>query len=85
MRGKNKVTGIQSLEDHEGKILTEAKDIEAEVVNFYVVLVSTASHSLRHIDIDAVRRGAQLHHQQAEGLIAPVTDHEIWTALKGIW
>ncbi|XP_058746559.1 uncharacterized protein LOC131619487 [Vicia villosa] len=84
IKGKNKATGITVLEDHVGRTMSEPKDIEAEVLRFYTKLVGTNSNSLLHIDIDAIRKGAQLQHHHVESLTAPVSNLEILQALKSI-
>ncbi|XP_058776403.1 uncharacterized protein LOC131650721 [Vicia villosa] len=60
VKGKNKQTGIQKLEDSTGQILTEHKDIEMEILSFYKGLIGTTSHRLKHVDIVALRTGSQL-------------------------
>lgn len=85
VRRNNKITDIHSLKDHEGRTLTEAKDMETRVLRFYKDLGGTANPSLLHIDIDVMRIGAQLQHHQSESLIALISNLEILTALKSIW
>ncbi|XP_058722226.1 uncharacterized protein LOC131594147 [Vicia villosa] len=81
---KNKKAGIQQLEDRNGRMLTEHKDIEAEVVNFYKGLVGTASSRLKHVDIVALRDGNQLNEEDRQQMIQPVSTKEIWEALQGV-
>jgi hypothetical protein len=84
IRGKNKQAGIYKLEDHNGRVLTEFKDIEKEVLRFYVDLVGTSSQRLLHVDIAAIRNGTQLQEIHQNSLTQPITDQEIWNALKNI-
>lgn len=37
-----------------------------------------------HMDIDAIRREPLLSYEKANSLILPVTESEVWQALKGI-
>lgn len=60
VRGKNKnKNGIQHLIGCNGEKLTDPKDIENEVLTFYNNLVGTASQQRQHVDIVALKNGAQ--------------------------
>ncbi|CAJ2644791.1 unnamed protein product [Trifolium pratense] len=84
IKGKNKQTGIYKLEDHNGRVLTDFKDIEKEVLRFYEDLVGTPSQRLLHVDVAAIRNGTQLQEIHQSSLTQPMTDQEIWNALKNI-
>ncbi|XP_058776840.1 uncharacterized protein LOC131651189 [Vicia villosa] len=84
VKGKNKQIGIQQLEDSQGHLLTEHKEIEVEVLHFYQGLVGKAASNLKHVDIVALGNGKQLEEEYKQDLIKKVTDKEIWEALKGV-
>jgi hypothetical protein len=65
-------------------VLTEFNEIEKEVLRFYGDLVGTSSQRLLHVDIAAIRNGTQLQEVHQNSLIQPITDQEIWNALKDI-
>jgi hypothetical protein len=65
-------------------VLTEFNEIEKEVLRFYGDLVGTSSQRLLHVDIAAIRNGTQLLEAHQNSLIQPITDQEIWNALKDI-
>lgn len=78
------MTRIHKQEYQRGRMLIEAKEIESEVMRFYKELLRKNAPSLLHIDIDAVRRGSQLQQHQAEGLIVPISDQEIWSVVTSL-
>lgn len=84
VKGKNGKAGIYSLETNERRVLTNFADIEDEVLHFYTQLVGTCDGISRGIDVEALRNGKQLGRMHGDSRIRPVTDKEIWEALKSI-
>lgn len=60
VKGKNNNNSIHKLVKKNGNIITEPKDMETEVIQFCEALVGTSANSLKHMDIEALRRGRQL-------------------------
>ncbi|XP_058764760.1 uncharacterized protein LOC131638231 [Vicia villosa] len=84
LKEKNRQTSLHKLEDNNGRILTKFKDMENKIINFYGELIGTASPTLLHVDIEALRRGRQLPMEKHNCLIKPVTETKIWQALQSI-
>ncbi|CAK8566524.1 unnamed protein product [Lathyrus sativus] len=84
MKEKNKQNGLHRLENNQGKILDEFKDIEQEIIQFYQKMIGTNTQTLMHVDIKDLRRGAQLEENHREKLIQQVSEHEILQSLKFI-
>ncbi|XP_058759242.1 uncharacterized protein LOC131632512 [Vicia villosa] len=84
LKEKNKQTTLNRLESNTGNKLTDFKEIEDEIIQFYENLVGTNTTNMIHVDIEAIRRGPVLSSEKANKLIVPVTENEIWQALKGI-
>ena len=59
-------------------------DIENEVLGFYGNLMGRKYENLRSIDMSVMKLGPQLSRVQSDGLISPVKEEEIFSALKGI-
>ncbi|XP_058723365.1 uncharacterized protein LOC131595109 [Vicia villosa] len=84
LKEKNRQASLHKLEDKNGRSLTEFTDMENEILNFYGELIGTASPSLPHVDIEALRRGRQLPMEKHNCLINLVSETEIWQALQSI-
>ncbi|XP_058725840.1 uncharacterized protein LOC131597146 [Vicia villosa] len=84
VRGRQKQNGIHILVDQNGSNLTEPKDMEVEVLRFYKDLVGTAATNLLHVDIEVLRQGTQLKDTSKRDLIPPITEQEVWKALRSI-
>ncbi|CAK8532778.1 unnamed protein product [Lathyrus sativus] len=84
VKAKNNSKNISHLTKEDGTVLTVQADIENEVLDYYKNLLGTADSTVRHIDVAAMRDGPQLNMDQRLSLLAPITEQEIHTALKGI-
>ncbi|CAK8564653.1 unnamed protein product [Lathyrus sativus] len=84
VKAKNNSKNISQLIKEDGTILTVQADIEDEVLDYYKNLLGTADSTVCHIDVTAMRDGPQLNMEQRYYLLAPITEKEIHTALKGI-
>ncbi|XP_058747074.1 uncharacterized protein LOC131620067 [Vicia villosa] len=84
LRKKNKQITLDRLKDSNGTRLTEFKDIEKEIFQFYGKLVGTSTSKVIHVDIEAIKRGPLLSTEKVNSLILPVTEAEIWQVLNGI-
>ncbi|CAK8536134.1 unnamed protein product [Lathyrus sativus] len=84
VKSKNNSKNISHLTKEDGTVLTVQADIENEVLDYYKNLLGTADSTIRHIDVAAMRDGPQLNMDQRLSLLAPITEQEIHTALKGI-
>ncbi|CAI8619135.1 unnamed protein product [Vicia faba] len=58
--------------------------MEKEVLSFYSDLVGTATTKLNHMDIDVIRKGAQLIEASKASLIKPFSKKEVWDSLNNI-
>lgn len=68
----------------DGNYAIEQEDIMQEVMCFYKNLMGTKEQHLKHIDIDAIRRGKQFSTAQRNYLISTVIESETFKALEGI-
>lgn len=84
LKAKHKHYGIHMLQKSDGSTATTQHELEEEILQFYGGLVGTSSRSMAGIDIVAMRKGRQLTIAEGASLVAPVTESEIYTALKGI-
>ena len=84
VKERNRTNGIHTLQSLDGRTLSNDKEIEDEIVGFYINLLGTASESLDAIDLDTIRNGPQLTNDQKRMLIQPVTDNEITKIVKGL-
>jgi hypothetical protein len=75
---------LRAIYKEDGTLLTNHEDIEQEVLQLYGNLMGRADDNLRGIDIVAMRTGPQISSDQRELLITPITEGEIYTALKSI-
>lgn len=81
---EKKQNEIHTLVDHNGRSLTEHKEMELEILKFYKELVGTAAKNLLLVDIEVIRQGPQLQEESSRGLTIPATEQEVWKALKSI-
>ncbi|XP_058784539.1 uncharacterized protein LOC131659350 [Vicia villosa] len=65
-------------------MVSEQSSIMKDVMQFYQDLMGSKEDNLKHVDIEAMRRGKQVSPIQREYLTSIVTEKEIWDALKGI-
>lgn len=74
---------ISKLIDDNNNKLVKLSDVQTEIVQFYSSLLgSCAPHP--PIDIPTMRSGLQLSYEDKSFLCCPVTNAEIYLALKGI-
>ncbi|CAK8560586.1 unnamed protein product [Lathyrus sativus] len=84
VKGKNKQKGLYNMVSLNGELLSNQEDIEKKIVDFYSKLVGTNSSNLKGIDVPTVIKGKTLPKEDAQQLISPVDDNEIWKALTSI-
>ncbi|XP_058722962.1 uncharacterized protein LOC131594771 [Vicia villosa] len=84
IRERHKHKSMSTLTSSKGEVLTNREDIVKEVLEFYKQLLGKASKDLTGVDKPCIMRGKMLSREDALSLIAPVTELEIWEALKGI-
>lgn len=75
---------ITFLQRDNGEVITNKKEIEQEVRDFYSSLMGDNMKSVKHIDIEAMQRGNQLQMSQKEYLQSRVTYKEVEDALNDI-
>lgn len=75
---------IGAITKEDGTILCYHDQIEQEVLSFYVNRQGTAKDRLEGINIFSMRQGNQLTMEQRDILIQPVTNMEMFSALKGL-
>ncbi|XP_016446644.1 uncharacterized protein LOC107771714 [Nicotiana tabacum] len=75
---------IIELTSLNNKKLSEPKEIKEEIVNFYKVLMGSASHTLPVVNKITMRKGPTILHQQRIRLCAEVTEQEIYECLSSI-
>lgn len=69
--------------DPNGIMLNDHKEVEKEVMRFYIELISTVAQRTKQVDVVSLRYEAQLQGIRRYNLIQLVNDQEIWTGLKG--
>lgn len=84
VQGKNKQIELHKMEDNNGNVLRDFKDIEKEILIFYGELIGTMAHTLLHVDIEMSRKGSQLQDQHRDQLVQQINEHTIWNALNKI-
>ncbi|XP_058771884.1 uncharacterized protein LOC131645222 [Vicia villosa] len=84
IKARQQVKNWKNVQKTDGTHMSNQHNLEKEVMEFYNKLMGNASNELEGIDTHAMRDGAQLNVEQRESLIVPVTEGEIFAALKGI-
>lgn len=84
VRSKAQQRGIQKLSTTDGETVYDQASISGEFHAFYTKLVGSSAHTTSTVDITVLRKGSQLQRDQAQFLTQPVTEPEIWKALKSI-
>jgi hypothetical protein len=75
---------LRAIYKEDGTLLTNHANIEQEVLQLYGNLMGKVDDNLRGIYIVAMRTGPQISSDHRELLITPITEGEIYTALKSI-
>ncbi|CAI8602376.1 unnamed protein product [Vicia faba] len=75
--GRNKMNGIHNLMDINGNNITDSKGMEQETLKFYKELIGTSTQSLRHVDVEVLRKGKQLQENSRNSLISLITEKEV--------
>ena len=68
---------IDFLKDGNGCLVTDQKQIASIIVDYYQGLLGTSADTLLGIDIQGMRDGPQISHEQALNLIRPITPAEV--------
>ncbi|XP_019248630.1 PREDICTED: uncharacterized protein LOC109227892 [Nicotiana attenuata] len=84
MKGRKAQNQITKLIDSKGNTLTDCKEIETEVVNFYKDLLGSTCGSIPAIHPGRIRKGPMLSRKQHLELIAPFNKEDVHEALKSI-
>jgi hypothetical protein len=84
VKAKTKNRSMKMLKRSDGTYVTDQSSIMKEVFEFYQNLMGTRNDTLRHVDIEVLRNGAQISAVHAEMLTKDVGEKEIWEALKDI-
>lgn len=58
--------------------------MKKEVLRFSGELIGTSSKQRLHINFHVIRSGTRLQEEHKGNLLQPITEKEIWEALKGI-
>ncbi|XP_058776555.1 uncharacterized protein LOC131650866 [Vicia villosa] len=81
---KSQHRSLNVLHQDDGTVLNGKDEIHQEVLKYYRSIMGTKVPTLKHVDIDILRKGKQITRAQGDSLIARVTEEEIRIALKGI-
>lgn len=80
-RQQNQVVELTALH---GSRLTDSKEIEEEIIQFYQGLIGTGATLLSAVNEDIMKNRTVLTHEQQLSLCAPITEAEIYDGLKDI-
>ncbi|XP_058784375.1 uncharacterized protein LOC131659164 [Vicia villosa] len=84
LKTKSQHRNLNVLHQNDGTVLNAKDEIHQEVLKYYRSIMGTKVPTLKHVDIDILRKGKQITRAQGDCLIARVTEEEIRIALKGI-
>ncbi|XP_019241257.1 PREDICTED: uncharacterized protein LOC109221251 [Nicotiana attenuata] len=75
---------IHTLTALNGEILTDPKRIKKEIVDFYRALMGTAATTLPAVNMQILKKGPQLNHQQIVELTKDISKHEVNECMHAI-
>ncbi|XP_019238100.1 PREDICTED: uncharacterized protein LOC109218205 [Nicotiana attenuata] len=84
MKDRASKKNITTLTALKGEILIDSKSVKREIVDFYKSLVGTADTTLPAVNMQILKNGPQLKHQQAVELAKDISKQEVDECMQAI-